>query len=264
MAAALGGCSAPDRPAGPRLGEADRARLYLAEEILVGRCMGDAGLRYVAVPAPPTVPPTGPYSSDDIADRERHGYRRSAAPPPDPNAAYLSTLNPPERTRYRETLLGARDAPMGRVRLLDGTEVRFPLTGCVAAAREKLYGDNARYMVASLYVENLRGEIERRALADERYLSALRAWRQCMRGAGHPVQDPGSAARAALRRPAVEVAVAVADATCSRRTGLTATGRRLDGEHEREVFAEHPDRVRTYARLMEQGAATARTIVEAH
>jgi hypothetical protein len=83
---------------------------------------------------------------------------------------------------------------MGRVRLLDGTEVRFPLTGCVAAAREKLYGDNARYMVASLYVENLRGEIERRALADERCLSALRAWRQCMRGAGHPVQDPGSAA----------------------------------------------------------------------
>jgi hypothetical protein len=152
---------------------------------------------------------------------------------------------------------------MGRVRLLDGTEVRFPLTGCVAAAREELYGGNARYMVTSLFVENLRGEIERRVLADERYRAVLGAWRQCMRGAGHPVRDAGAAARVVLRRPDVEREVAVADATCSRRTGLTATGRRLDGEREREVFAEHPDRVRAYARLRERGAATAREIVEA-
>jgi hypothetical protein len=257
LASAVGGCASS--AASPRLGPADRDRLYLAGQILVGRCMERADLRYVAVPAPPGSSRSTAYSSDDAGERERHGYRRD--PPRDPNAAYLSTLSTPERTRYQSTLLGARGAPVGRVRLLDGTDVRFPLTGCVAEAREELYGDNDRYMVVSLFVENLRGEVERRVLADARYLAVLRAWRECMRGAGYPSEDPGGAALLAQRRPAAEREIAVADATCSRGTGLTATGLRLDREQEQDVYAEHADRVREYARLREDGAARARAIV---
>lgn len=260
LAVTVAGCSAADGPGAPRLGEGDRGLLRLAEQTLVHRCMAGRGLRYVVAPAPRPSPPSGPYSSDDVAERRRHGYRRPA-PPPEPNDVYARTLPPPQRARYVDTLLGSTDAPTGRVRIVDGSVMHFPLTGCIAVARAELYGDNAAYRQAAVFVENLRGEIERRVLTDPRYGTVLRSWRECMRGAGHPAQDPGAAVELARRRPAAERAIAVADATCSRRTGLTAAGRRLDSEHEREVRAEHPDEVRACARFQSDGLVTARRVV---
>lgn len=247
-----------------RLSGADKEVLHLAEETLVARCMRDAGFQYVVTGQ--NVSTDGEsmlYSSDDVAERSRIGYdlNGQTGQPPDANAEYLSTLSESQQKRYDEALLGPPNSAAGRVRLLDGAVVNFSLSGCVAKARGELYGDNERFMAAATFVDNLRSEIEIRMQRHAKYREVLERWRQCMQQRGHQVDDPGAAMDLASEQAAQERVIAVADAECSKESGLTATGRELYRTLEAEVAAENTDQVATYAQLVESGLPKAREIL---
>jgi hypothetical protein len=262
------------------LSDQDKGVLYRAEEILVSRCMNKEGFQYLVFEGFSKKKETAPslYSSEDVAERARHGYglaaRKDQSHDLDANGRYVSTLSSFQRRQYDEALLGSLKADIGQVRLLDGTVVYFTLSGCVASARTKLYGDNKLFMETTIFVENLRSEVERRVLADPRYLVALDLWRQCMNLNGYVVENPAAAVELASRggqyrrsealasKPPNEKEIAVADANCSKRAQLTVTGKTLDREHEAKLIVEQRRHVDIFAQILQSSLPKARKIVE--
>ena len=276
---ALDSCGSPETPSRSadglldegtvNLSDQDKNVLYLAEEILVSRCMNKKGSQYLVVEgfSAKEGPAPSAYSSDDVVERAQHGYGLTTGQDQprelDINGKYLSTLSSSQRRQYDEALLGPLNANTGQVRLLDGSVVYFTLTGCVANARTQLYGNNMLFMETSIFVENLRSEVERRVLSDDRYLAALDAWRQCMHTTGYVVENPDAAVKLASSQSLPdEKEIAVADANCSQRTRLTATGRALDRTYEAKIIAEQRHRVDIYAQMLRVSLPKAREIVK--
>ncbi|MDL5199317.1 hypothetical protein [Streptomyces sp. ALI-76-A] len=266
----------PGRPvagsssAGPvrELTDAERVRVEQAEQRLIERCMRARGFRYWVLP--PLDPERlrafeHPFVRDDVSWAREHGYgapiQRAffAAKKRDPNIAYRNGLSGPARARYLTALNGGPDAEVLSVRLPAGGSIRLAIGGCERAAREKLYGDAETYFRADKIATNLNPLYVPKVVRDQRFTEALAAWSHCMRRTtGRAYADP-DAVRADLPKrtkglnraeaDAVEVRLAVAEATCARKSSLGGTARTLDreyGDPVRERYAEH---LRTSGRM---------------
>ncbi|MFD9906254.1 hypothetical protein [Streptomyces sp. NPDC059063] len=249
-------------PTGParELTRTEQNRVDRAEQRLIQRCMKDKGFRYWVAPtlSPDTARAfTHRFVQDDVAWARAHGYGERlqraflAAKKRDPNLAYRKALTPAARERYVTALGGGPDTPVYSVRLPTGASVRSMDGGCERSARQELYGDAKAFFRADKVATNLTPVYTPKLIRDPLFTTALKAWSTCMRTAtGHGYADP-EAVRADLRRRsehlgpaqahALEVKLAVAEATCARRTSLRATLRRLDrryGDPVRDRYAE--------------------------
>ncbi|MEU0382865.1 hypothetical protein [Streptomyces chartreusis] len=232
------------------LTDAERARLRSAEELLVKQCMEAEGFTYWAAPTAVVEKNKAyAYVVDDVAWAKRNGYGGKLAKKAvkarlnDPNLAYLEKLPARESARYDRTLDGDETGRMLSVDMPTGGTVRTPADSCRATAAERLYGSYGTWFrvkkttdsLTPLYVPVLKRE--------KRFVTALKAWSACMRTAGHPYADP-PAVRAELEEltdglsdaeaHAVEVELAVDEATCAQRTSLADTARALEGEYRAE------------------------------
>jgi hypothetical protein len=249
---------------------AERALLRHAEELLVKQCMEAAGFTYWAAPAAVVEQSKAyGYVLDDVAWAKRNGYggrleaKAVKARLNDPNLAYLEKLPATERVRYDRTLAGDETGRMLSVDMPTGGTVRTPADSCRATAAERLYGSYETWFrvrkttdsLTPLYVPVLKRE--------KRFVTALKAWSTCMRTAGHTYADP-PAVRAELEEltdglsdadaHAVEVELAVDEATCAQRTSLADTARALEGEYRAEKLPRrYRDAIAT-RRLLEAAA----------
>ncbi|MEU9513387.1 hypothetical protein [Micromonospora sp. NPDC048169] len=249
--------------------------LYAAEQVLIRDCMQRRGFRYWPVPRQP-VPELRefPYVLDDVSYARRYGYggalerRLQETIAADPNVRYAREL-PPERgaaaVRARNGDPGEPDAL--RVTLPAGGVLRRSSHSCTSEAERQLYRDLPGWYRVTRITDNLAGPRVGRVLADPRYADGVRAWRRCMRAAGHDVADPASARASAPEPTPVtpgsvtpgEIRLAVAEATCATRTGLGRLARRLDAEHRRAVDSrfrtEIADRLRLEADALPRARA---------
>ncbi|MGW0119947.1 hypothetical protein [Streptomyces sp. NPDC003327] len=123
------------------------------------------------------------------------------------------------------------------VTLATGATVTAHTDGCVAAARERLYGDQRRWFRAQVTVDNLRAEAQARLRTDPAHVAALARWTACATPSDGPRPerpDPGVAAH------------------CARETGLDAVRARLEGAELLVVRTLHRDELTTYRQLRDR------------
>jgi hypothetical protein len=266
------GGPSPAGGAGPGQGSGalsleDDARIILAEEELISRCMADHGLTYHAVG--PSVEELREqrlaedqqsddwFGSDDVERASRGGYGFADAlddPEPTrdpvvdhPNNVHLESLSPAERQAWHEALFGTFEDHES-FELPGGGQASTATSGCLWEARDQLHGDAREYFRTTMALTDIGQQVTERVRADDRYQSAVAGWQACMRDSGHRFDSPAEAQneidalvatapdRASAR--AREVAVSVADATCSREAGLAEAARDLIPQHREQVEAE--------------------------
>ncbi|MFE6224882.1 MULTISPECIES: hypothetical protein [unclassified Streptomyces] len=123
------------------------------------------------------------------------------------------------------------------VTLATGATVTAHSDGCLATARDRLYGDQHRWFRAQVVVNNLRAEAQARYRDDPDHRAALARWTACVAPPGRPRPerpDPDDAAR------------------CARETGLDQTRARLERAELAEVRALRHDELTTYRQLRDR------------
>ncbi|MFF8315687.1 hypothetical protein ACF06V_00820 [Streptomyces bobili] len=240
---------APARPA--PLTDADRAVASQAEALLVRDCMERKGHRYwVAAPLDADETRSFGYVMDDVSWARKHGYgsrikqKVLTAKKNDRNLSYRASLSGPAARTYVTDLAGGPGSEIMAVRLPAGGQVRLATGGCEGEAVRELYGDQGQWFRADKIATNLTPLYVPELVADRRFKTAQNRWAACMSAAGHPYRTPadirsalsettsGRSAAQAYRR---EVRLAVAEATCARRTGFGDTLRALEEEHSAPV-----------------------------
>jgi hypothetical protein len=248
----------------------EKRALSLAEQELTGDCMRERGFQYrVAAPAQGEEKESPRFGTEDVAKARSEGYaidrsesEHSHNVPTDANALYAQSLPPSRQQAFDAALFGASDGPQGSVTLPNGQQIGFSLTGCLSAARKRLYGgDVNRFMAVDAFVNNLEGEVARRVRRNGQIIDSLERWRACMRKRGLDFSDPNEAIETARVDPTRERTIAVADATCARASSLVDIGRRLLRTYEQEVYEEYEGRVIAYNELTQDGLDRARDIL---
>lgn len=281
-ATALTGCGSPAADDSGRLRElthAEQAFVERTEEQLIKTCMERKGFRYW----PARVESArerqgGGYVQHDVAWARKHGYggeldaRAERARRADRNTAYARKLTRPKLVRYDTALDGSPDDGLVSVDLPGGGTVRTTTGGCRAKAESRLYGDFPSWFRAKKIARNLSAVYVPDLVKDTRFERAVRDWARCMNEAGHPYADP-PAIRAALPRltrdtsraeaRALEVKLAVAEATCARSTPLFRTARDLDREYRKEKLAPYRADIASYRRMNLTALAQAKAVMGA-
>ncbi|WP_435055129.1 hypothetical protein [Micromonospora aurantiaca (nom. illeg.)] len=249
---------------------------YAATQALIRDCMQRRGFRYWPVPRQP-VPELRefPYVLDDVSYARRHGYgtalerRLQETMAADPNARYVRDLPPERGAAAVRAVNGDPGEPDAlRATLPAGGVLRRSSHSCTSEAERQLYRDLPGWYRVTRITDNLAGLRVGRVLADPRYADGVRAWRRCMRAAGHDSADPASA-RASTPEPTSgsvtpgEIRLAVSEATCATRTGLGRLARRLDAEHRRALDRQFHTEVAERLRLEAAALPRARAVLAA-
>ncbi|NBM15724.1 hypothetical protein [Streptomyces sp. GC420] len=274
-ALAVAGCGPqPGRPASDGAKDPGRLRdLTYAEQIVVERreeelvrkCMEKAGFRYWIGPVAGVADRQGNgYVLDDVGWAKQHGYggrldeRAERAQLGDRNAAYARSLSRAEARRYDTALDGTPSRGAVSVELPLGGVVLMPRDGCRATAMDQLYGDFPAWFRAKKTVGSLTALYAPDIVEDPRFVQALGQWAECMRSAGRPYADPQLIRRklpgltrgmSPAAAHAVEVELAVAEATCATRTPLVRTARALEKEYRAEKLRPYQDDIAAFRRM---------------
>lgn len=229
----LGGCSEGEGdPAVAGLEPAEVARPGVRSEVsslvelarsldgfelrLISQCMADQGFTYVVpvVQDPPTFEKTYGFTAEEVRD----GYPRLTTLPPDPNARY--SLNGPqsERDAWNEALFGTEEARETQT-LSDGSgELSGPGEGCIARAREVMFGSSSKGLEVVGLAVNLPASAVTAAAIDPALVSLNKDWSECMSGKGHEgLRSPEEAiseARSAGEGQATSIRMAHDDVAC--------------------------------------------------
>lgn len=262
------------RSQGQELTAAEEILVRRAEQLLIKECMADKGYPYRIGPLPTVddLKGNGTFLTD-VGWARRNGYgsrlEAKAQQIDDPNGAYANALPREDATRYTDALLGSPSSAMLTAELPSGGTVRTPRDSCLADARGRLYGDFETWFRAEKAATNLTPLYAADLAKNRRFTDAVEQWSVCMRAAGHAYATPAKA-REGLpkltrglnekRAFAVEVRLAVAEATCAGRTSLTRTTRALEAEYRQKVLARYGDAVATYQRMNLDALARAEEI----
>ncbi|WP_328940531.1 hypothetical protein OG259_01705 [Streptomyces sp. NBC_00250] len=143
---------------------------------------------------------------------------------------------PDEERTLQAALFGAGPRELS-VTLATGATVTAHEDGCLAGARQRLYGDQRSWFRAQVVVDNLRAEAQARMRADPTHRAALARWTRCVTPPGSPRPD----------RPDPAVAT-----RCSRESGLDEVRARLEAAELVTVRALRRDELTTYRQLRDR------------
>jgi hypothetical protein len=216
----------------------DERLLARAEDELVGRCMRARNLPYTAM-AEPAISATDSDFIPDLTFRRAHGYGLAARLAPKPDDTDRDTLPADRRAIYDATLFGT---PARRGWVTVGTaRVSFPTDGCLAEARRTLYTSPAEASSLSVAEQAARAMIQQQIGDDPTYRTVAAGWTGCMRDRGYAYASPAAARQdltgrygSQSRSPQIqrdETAIAIADAECMDRIGLSDLIGRLTAKY---------------------------------
>ncbi|HWL34862.1 MAG TPA: hypothetical protein VNQ77_01590 [Frankiaceae bacterium] len=261
----------------------EEAFLVLAEQQLVSRCMRVAGFEYVAVrPRPSAVVAQGSghfYEERSLVARRQDGYglskTASAAVEEIPvearaNNEIVAKLTPAEKERYTLTLFGS-DRTAISVTLPSGKSIATNSDGCLSEARRALYLDLERWLLLDYIGSASRLEINAAVRKDERFLTALRKWADCMKGRGFSVHDPGDAKEEAAKAYEAagneanarsrELEIAVADGECGEQSSFYTVLAEVEQEHTAAVNAKNEANVIAFREMQAQARDRAKRLL---
>ncbi|MEX0170021.1 hypothetical protein [Streptomyces sp. LMG1-1-1.1] len=143
---------------------------------------------------------------------------------------------PDEDRVLQAALFGAGPRELS-VTLTTGATVTAHEDGCLATARQRLYGDQRRWFRAQVTVDNLRAEAQARMRTDPAHRAALARWTRCA--------TPPDRPRPARPDPAVA-------ARCGRESGLDEVRKRLEAAELAELRTLHRDELTAYRQLRDR------------
>ncbi|MFD8522605.1 hypothetical protein ACFV2D_21720 [Streptomyces capillispiralis] len=244
------------------------ALLWQAQSNLVGKCMRERGYFYeVDNGKSPPARDGFPFGIESVAWAEKYGFtdpgtvQEGRARTGNPNQRYYETLTKEKQARYMAALYGGR-RDLVSVELDNGAVVSASRRGCSAAAERELYGDFSRWFTHSTVASQLKSSALSAAMEDSAYVRATHAWARCVAGLGHEADSPQQLRQSFEERRSamtkedsvrMERTLAVAEATCVRRTELARTGKRLHEVHLKRVEKKKQALFHTY-RSMWNGA----------
>lgn len=240
----------------------EQRSLLIADQLLISECMKKQGYKFRPTIPPRETEPDYPHiDGDDISARQQRGYdpdpRMLQKQPEDPNTDYIAKLSESERKQHGIALTGDGDLDL-KVTFANGDKISSDSDGCLAESTIKLYGDQQQLLRVQVLAINVDAEAMARARKDSAYLSKVGEWSSCMaqkslnyKTPEEALNDvlkkqPGQDATAARKR---EMLVAVADATCSKRVGLSETERRLTGAYIDKVARERHVEVSKFTQM---------------
>lgn len=248
-----------------------------AEQVLISQCMRQQGFTFVPNRIRTAMDRSFPYVLDDVDWATQYGYGSSIglakveAIQADPNRRYFEALLPDQQRAALTALNGER--PVGLIARIPGAgTVEASAQGCRADAQRHLYGDLPTWFQVRTLVSNLPGLYINTVEQDSRFTAAVADWAQCMRAAGHPYQSPSQIreeldqrARGPVPTDAhtLEIELAVAEATCARRTGLAMTATELDRYYGDQIRAQYRWEIETKRRLQLATLPRARAVLAA-
>lgn len=256
--------------------------LAWAEARATDLCMRRTGFRYPvyeafrpAVVSPPRLGGLG--RPIDVVEAERVGYGSLIRPLPgtDPleraEADFLASLTPAERRAYHKSLVPSSSSSV-QVQLSNGVTVGASDRGCLAKAREAVYGSVETFLRLTSVVNEVPA-VGDAVMRDHRVRTALKVYADGMAAQSIPVKTPLLAVRLAEQRfggtrPATgpvsddERAMAVADATCQ---GNSHINRAID-DAVLDALAgwidEHEPRILALAGLQRAALDNAKSILD--
>ncbi|MFJ3581905.1 hypothetical protein ACIPPS_06675 [Streptomyces sp. NPDC090127] len=182
----------------------------------------------------PTVPPTPQAQDALLRTVERALVDRCL------DARGLTLTRKPATSeqdrRLQAALFGAGPRELS-LTLATGHTVTAHSDGCLAAARQTLYGDQTRWFRAQVTVQNLRAEAQDRMRDNPAHRAALARWNRCATPPGTP-----RPARSAPPTPAVV-------ARCDKESGLAEVRTRLEPAELAKVRVLRGDQLTTYEQL---------------
>ncbi|MFC8277723.1 hypothetical protein ACFUJR_35360 [Streptomyces sp. NPDC057271] len=137
---------------------------------------------------------------------------------------------PEEDRRLQGALFGTGPRELSHT-LATGHTVTAHTDGCLASARQTLYGDQTRWFRAQVTVDNLRAEAQNRMKDDPAHRAALARWNRCATPSGRSRPDPAVVAR------------------CDRESGLAEVRARLEPAELAKVRSLRGDQLTTYQQL---------------
>jgi hypothetical protein len=253
------------RAQGRELTGAEQILVQRAEALLVKKCMENKGFKYWVgwLPTVDDLKGDG-YVLTDVAWARKHGYgsrlksKLQSVQRDDPNNAYANALPRSERVRYSKALEGGPSSGMLTAQLPTGGMVQTPRDSCQADAKNRLYGDFATWFRVEKTATNLSSLYVPALVKDKRFVYAVEQWSACMREAGHNFADPPGVRRqlpkltkglSAKKAYAVEVELAVSEATCATRTPLSRTAHALESEYRDRKLHRYAKDITTYQRM---------------
>ncbi|QHA02059.1 hypothetical protein GQF42_00585 [Streptomyces broussonetiae] len=270
----LGNAPQPQTPAQGQIGDAERKRLFEAEQVLIAHCMSARGWTYRPIPWHPKEddPAQDPRHGDDVRLHRTAGYGLAAAwnrQTPSPNDSYVNSLSVKDRSRYSRALYGSPqrrlDAP------LPNGEVTFIyVDGCTAQSEQQLYGDLKEWLITDTTVINLDIERDNRIGSAPAMARTSGAWSACMKSRGYHYPNPDAARNHAIeayahsspadtREPSrAELAQSTADAECDRQVGRARAFRALDKGYGDQLARERAPQIRAYRELAARALANIR------
>ncbi|MEV6596827.1 hypothetical protein AB0M36_08190 [Actinoplanes sp. NPDC051346] len=245
-----------------------------AEQLLIRDCMRRRGFEYTAVARPAHLQYRDfPHVVDDVEWARKHGYgtdlrrQQEMAVRTQPNTKRLNGMPEPARAAALSALNGVPGARTDLSAVLpSGVTTRRSADSCTSEAQRVLYGDLQTWYRVERVTENLADLRIHMVHRDARYQRGVTAWGRCMTDAGQPYDSPAQTLGAVLAAdPPMprerEVALAVTEATCADRTGLTATAAELDRRYAQEVDARYAADIADRRRLRHDALPGARAIV---
>ncbi|MFJ8823653.1 hypothetical protein ACIREE_17900 [Streptomyces sp. NPDC102467] len=241
-----------------------------AQNRLVEQCMKRFGFEY-ALPAP--TPPSGDDSSSRIfgltnaEDAARSGYanpgratdpapakRQSPTPLSRTGQTVLNGVDPVAEAaaKAKGKAAAPTDEPMTQAEAekapgsgitINGKEV--PVGGCGRESALKLYSPKPG-SVDILFVFNLGGEAESRALEDSRVRKATSKWSQCMADSGFTTSSPDNIQsdlglkQGQLSSPQA-ITVAKADVACKTKVNYIGIRYAVQSAYEKSLVEEHAE-----------------------
>jgi hypothetical protein len=246
----------------------DLTLLNTAEQLLIRACMQGQGFGYWPIPASRLAPvPSYPLVVTNIGWAQANGLSNFPVEAPDVNQQYYDHLPANRQNVYSNALVGPSGSPSVTVALPSGGIEGASSQGCQARAESELYGNYRAWFQASTVARDLPRLWLPMVEEDNKYQRAVAQWSQCMRRKGYRYSSPGQAAaafpRSTLSRPSgAEVAVAVAEATCGGRTGLSAVVSSLSREFSAQVEHKYQSSLSTEWRLERNAVARARHLLD--
>jgi hypothetical protein len=249
---------------------ADVVVILEAERRLVDRCMADEGFGDVTgfdlpyrAEAPPLLSPdelrSGGYRYDWAADAQEYLVLNGPDGPPDP----MEGMSEERSKAYVDALDGGNAGEAVELQDVEGGTVGVSTGGCTGEARETLYGSLENSIRYGRAVERLGGAgLSEKLFARTEYRALATAWQECMEEAGHDVGSTKEASGTTIdgydyglqylvARQAAQLsegkgplaqaeidAVAAADATCQKSSGLDELRRELVPEARDEIADE--------------------------
>ncbi len=262
--------------------------LFDARQRLIESCMSSRGF---AMPRLDFGPPSRYATGDkrwglpesDLDSARQYGYHLPPNPALEASGAraetetkFLAGLSADQRDRYWEALTDepvdgstrpSRPIRIGSSQLVIEVNNSFGPDACAVQADDKLFGSRDQYLATANAIQQLRSDIDRRAVADEAVQGMIASWSECFAGSGYEAADPLLANDRFIAPGdapnAEEIGAAVADIGCKRKLdferGWNEAVERAISSYDEELAAAVPVWLQLKAHALSEAASLATT-----